>query len=60
MKNYYLANKKKELKAIKQELATKLTSHHNGAHVYFDYKTGWQIRPVGQALGKELGVQWIN
>ena len=60
MKNYYLANKKKELKALKHELATKLTVHHGGAHVFFDYKTGWQIRPVNAALGKELGVEWLK
>lgn len=60
MKNYYLENKKKELKVIQRTMSQKLNEYSNGAHVFFDYKTGWQIRPVGQALGKELGVEWLR
>ena len=55
-----IINTKKELRSIKDSLANELTAHNNGVRVFFDYKTGWQIRPVNAALGKELGVEWLK
>jgi hypothetical protein len=53
-KNYYYIKKIQEI-----ENKTSGRQPKGDMHVFFDNKTGWQVRPIGKALGDVIGVEWL-